>query len=65
MVPGQVFLKEGILALLLFNFFKIYQFYILELFHSLQNCVIHLKKKNFFFSLDSFMKKSHSKLTKN
>ena len=31
------------------NFFKVYHFYyILKLFYSLQNCVIHLKKKMFF-----------------
>ena len=43
MAQGQVFLGGG-LALLLFYFFKVYHFYILKLFYSLENSVIHLKK---------------------
>ena len=45
MVQGQVFLKGGELALLLFNFFKVYHFYIWKLFYPLQNCVMHSEKK--------------------
>ena len=55
MVQGQVFLKRGV-ALLLFNFFKVYHFYSLKLFYSLQNCGIHLKK-NYFFCQHNFMEK--------
>ena len=46
----QVSLKErweGELALFLFNFFKVYHFYIWKLFYPLQNCVMHSKKKKF------------------
>ena len=46
MVQGQVFLKwEGVTPFL-FNFFKVYHFYILKLLYPLQNCVM---QKNFFF----------------
>ena len=121
MVQGQFFLKEG---LALFNFFKVYNFYIEEflckvmiscrtqptsadissrrlvdpaadddlvicqnarvdnclscqadarcvvqlmmtlLNYTLQNCEMHLKKKNFYCH-HNFMKKRHSKLSKN
>ena len=47
MVQGQVFLKKGGLALLQFDFFKVYHLHIQKLLYSLQNYVIHLKKKNF------------------
>ena len=47
MVEGQVFLKKGGLALLQFDFFKVYHLHIQKLLYSLQNYVIHLKKKNF------------------
>ena len=63
MMQGQVFIK-GQLALLLFNCFKVYHFYILKLFYSLQNCVTHLKLHYFFYQ-HNFMKKSCSKLSKN
>ena len=57
MVQGQVFLKGGgALALFLLNFFKVYHFYISKLLFPLQNCVMHLKKKNFFCH-HNFMKK--------
>ena len=57
MVQGQVFLKVGEgLALLLFNFFKVYHFYIYKLLYYLQNCVMHLKK-NYFFCHHNFTKK--------
>ena len=61
---GGSLLKRGELALLLFNFFKVYNFYILKLFYSLQNCVKHLKK-NYFLCHHNFMKKRNSKLSKN
>ena len=54
MIQGQVFLKGGGegggggLALFLLNFFKVYCFYIYKLLYPLQNCVMHLKKNNFF-----------------
>ena len=49
MVQGQVFLKErGGLSLFLFNFFKVYHFYIQKLFDSLQNCVNTFEKKLYF-----------------
>ena len=41
-MQGQVFLKRGV-AHFLFNIFKVYHFYIIKLFHSLQTRVIHLK----------------------
>ena len=45
MVQRQVFLKEGRggggLVLFLFNFFKVYHFYIQELLYPLKNCVMH------------------------
>ena len=41
-------LKKGELALFLFNFFKVYHFYIQKLLYYLQNCAMHLKKKNPF-----------------
>ena len=47
---GAGLLKRGELALFLFNFFKVYRFYIL-LLYPLQNCVMHLKKN--YFSLSS------------
>ena len=52
------------LALFLFNFFKVYHFYIWKLLYPLQKCVMHLKKK-FFFCHHNFRKKGHSKLSKN
>ena len=36
-----------------------------KLLYSLQNCVMYLKKKNFFFLPLQFYEKSHSKLSKN
>ena len=65
MVQGQVFLKgeEG-LALLLFNFSKAYHFCIQKLLYPLQNCVMHLRTI-IFFCRYNFMKKGHSKLSKN
>ena len=56
--------RGGGLALSLFNFFKVYHFYIYKLLYSLQNCVMHLKKNNFFCH-HNFMKKVHAKLSKN
>ena len=45
-LQDQVFLKGGGgLALFLFNFFKVYHFYIQKLLFFLQNCVTHSKKK--------------------
>ena len=56
-LQGQVFLKGGGgLALFLFNFFKVYHFYIQKLRFSLQNCVTHSKKKKFICHYN-FMKK--------
>ena len=63
MVQGQALNGRG-LALFLFNFFKVYHFYIYKLFYPLQNCVMHLKK-NCFFLPPYFYKKGHSKLSKN
>ena len=45
----------------LFNYFKVYHFYILKLLYPLQNCVMQ-KKKIIFFCHHNFMKKGHSKL---
>ena len=46
MVQGHVFLKErGELALFLFNFFKVYHFYIYKLLYPLQNFVMYSKKQ--------------------
>ena len=65
MVQGQVFLKEGVgwggeggadTTLFLFNFFKVYPFYIYKFLYPLQNCVIHLMK-SYFFCHHNFMKK--------
>ena len=69
MVQGQVFLKKeggggGGMALFVFNFFKVYQFYMQKLLYPLENCVMYLRKK-VFFCQHNFMKKSHSKLSKN
>ena len=49
MVQGQVFLNRGAdtFPLFLFNFFKVYHFYIHKLLYPLQDCVMHLKKKFF------------------
>ena len=44
---GAGLLKRGGLTLVLFNFFKVYHFYIEKLLYPLQNCAMHLKKKNF------------------
>ena len=62
MVQGQVFLKGG-LVLFLFDLFKVYYFYILKLFYSLQKCVIYLKE--IFFLPRWFFDRSHSKLSEN
>ena len=55
MVQGQIFFKEGGrgggLGLFRFNYFKL-------------SCVMHLKK-NYFLSHHNFMKKGHSKMSKN
>ena len=42
MVQGQVFLNRGAdtFPLFLFNFFKVYHFYIHKLLYPLQNCVM-------------------------
>ena len=64
MVQGYIFLKGGGLTLFLFNFFKVYHFYIQKLFYPLQNCYAFRKKIIFFCHLN-FMKKGHSKLSKN
>ena len=48
----------------LFTFFKIYHFYIQKLLYPLQYCVIYLKKI-IFFCHHNFMKKAHSKFSKN
>ena len=51
MVQGQVFLKRGGgLTLFLFNFIKVYHFYILKLLYPLRNCDMNLKKNHFFLS---------------
>ena len=66
MVQEQVFLKEvgrGGLELFLWNFFKMYHFYIYKLLYHLHNCVMRLKKK--FFCHHNFMKNGHYKLSKN
>ena len=52
---------KGGLALFVFNFFKVYDFYIQKLPSSLQNCVMHLKKIYIFFCHHE----GHSKLPKN
>ena len=44
---GAGLLKRGGLTLVLFNFFKVYHFYIEKLLYPLQNCAMHLKKKKF------------------
>ena len=65
MVQGQVFLKGGggwhfsYLTFLRFIIFAFRNY----LIYSLQNCVMHLKKKIFFCHCN-FMKKVHSKLSK-
>ena len=51
MVQVQVFLKGGGgggLTLFLFNYFKVYYFYISKLLYPLLNCVRRLKKNCFF-----------------
>ena len=49
MVQGKVLLKKGgKLTLFVFNFFKVYHFYILKLLYPLQNC--GMQKKYFFLS---------------
>ena len=67
MVQGQeqIFLKSGEggggrVALFLFNFFKVYHFYI-----TLCKIVLCIWRKKIFFCHHNFMKKSHSKLSKN
>ena len=50
MVQGQVFLKGGGgLALFIFNFFKVYHFYIYKLFYPLQN--YYAFEEKLFFSV--------------
>ena len=62
MVQGQVFLKAGWhFSYLIFSMFIIFIF--INYFTLCKNYVIHLKKKNFL--CHNFMKKSHSKLSKN
>ena len=62
MVQGQVFLKggggAGGLALFLFNFFKVYHFYMCKI-------VLCIWRKIIFFCQHNFMKKGHSKFSKN
>ena len=60
----ELVLEKGALTLFQFNFFKVYDFYIQNLLYPLQNCVSHLKK-TIFFCHHNFMKKGHSKLSKN
>ena len=66
---GAGLLKGGRgLTLLLFNFFKVYHFYILKLFYSYFTKFLcyTFEKKNFFLSANIILsKKSHSKLSKN
>ena len=64
MVQRQAFLKEGGggLALFLFDFLKVYHFYIYTLLYPLQNYVMHLKTIT-FFSHHNFMEKGHPKLS--
>ena len=45
---GLLKMAAGGLALFLFDFFKVYHFYIYKLHYPLQNCIMHLKKKYFF-----------------
>ena len=59
MVQRQFFLKRG-LALFLFNFFKVYHFYIYRLIYPL--CYA-FEEKNFFCHRN-FIKKGHSKLSR-
>ena len=54
---------EGVLALFLFNFFKVFHFYIYKLLYPLQN-VLCIQRKTIFFCYHNFMKKSHLKLPK-
>ena len=49
MVQEEVFLEGG-LTLFLFNFVKVYHFYIQKLLYPLQNYAMHLKKKICFLS---------------
>ena len=49
MVLGQVFLKGEGVTPFLYNFFKVYHFYILELLDPLQNCGM---QKKLFFSVN-------------
>ena len=66
MVQGQAFVEgwRG-LALFLFNFFKVYHFCIQKLFYPLENCYAFEEEKNFSATVYNFMKKAHSKLSKN
>ena len=63
---GQFFLKgSGRLTLFQFNFFKVYHFWFYKLLYLLKNCIMKLKKKFFFLCHHNFIKKHHSKLSKN
>ena len=64
MVQGQVFLKGGLAHSKIPTFSKIYHFDIQKLLYPLQNSIMHLKKNNFFCH-NNFMKKGHSKMSKN
>ena len=65
---GRSSYRGGQLTLFLFNFFKVYPFYIWKLFYPLQNCVMHFKKNYFFLKkkkITIVLWKGHSKLSKN
>ena len=72
MVQGQVFLKQGgggggggeEAGFFPISFFQGYNFYIQKFFYPWQNCVMHLKKQ-YFSCYHNFMKKGHSKFSKN
>ena len=69
MVQGQIFLKGG-LTLFLFNFFKVYHFYIyilhfyIYIYFTLCKIMLCIWRKTIFFRHYNFMKKGHSKLSK-
>ena len=67
MVQVQVLLLkwEGELTLFLFNFFKVYHFYILEITLPFAQLCCAFEEKLVFFCHHNFMKKNHSKLSKN
>ena len=64
MMHGQLFLKGRELALFLFIFFKVYHFLHLEITLPFAKLCYVFEDKNFFCHFN-FMKKGHSKLSKN